>query len=276
MIEIAGLTKRYGKKTVLDHISFTVNEGEVLGFLGPNGAGKSTTMNILAGYLSCNEGQAKISGIDILEHPIEAKKKIGYLPEIPPLYPELTVKEFLRFVFDLKGCKMNRNRHLAEIVAVTQLDDVYERAIHNLSKGFRQRVGIAQALVGNPQVLIFDEPTIGLDPKQIIEIRKLIKALGKDHTIILSSHILPEVQTVCDRVVILHEGKVVANEKTEELSKIVDIPKRLVVTIAGPKADVLKMLKNGQGILYAEFIGEREGGSNAFIVEAKPNLDIRA
>ena len=243
MIEISGLTKRYGKKTVLDHISFSVNEGEILGFLGPNGAGKSTTMNILAGYISCNEGSAKIGGVDILENPIQAKKKIGYLPEIPPLYPEMTVREYLKFVYELKNCKLNRDRHLSEIVAVTRLDDVYDRAIHNLSKGFRQRVGIAQALIGNPQVLIFDEPTIGLDPKQIIEIRKLIKALGKDHTILISSHILAEVQTVCDRVVILHEGKVVANDKTEDLSKIVDVPKRLIATIAGPKAEILKLLK---------------------------------
>ena len=186
MIEITDIRKSFGDKHAVDGISFTVAEGEIMGFLGPNGAGKSTTLNIITGYLSADSGVVKIDGTDILSDPIKAKKDIGFLPEIPPLYPEMTVAEYLDFVYELKGCKLPRRQHIKEICEVVKIWDVSGRLIKNLSKGYKQRVGIAQALIGNPKVLIFDEPTIGLDPRQIIEIRNLIKMLGKEHTIILS------------------------------------------------------------------------------------------
>ena len=197
MIEVKGLTKRYGANIALDHISFSVEQGTIVGFLGPNGAGKSTTMNIITGYLSAGSGSVSVGGHNILEEPSEVKKLIGYLPEIPPLYTDMTVKEYLNFMYDLKKVTLPREKHLKEICDLVRINEVYGRPIGNLSKGYRQRVGIAQALLGNPPVLILDEPTVGLDPKQIIEIRNLIKNLGRNHTIILSSHILPEVQAVC-------------------------------------------------------------------------------
>lgn len=218
MIEVRNLTKSYsnGEKAV-DNISFTVGEGEILGFLGPNGAGKSTTMNILTGYISSTDGSAVIGGVDVLEEPIVAKRKIGYLPEQPPLYPDMTVDEYLRFIHELKKSKLPKNTHLNEICELVKVNDVRGRLIRNLSKGYRQRVGLAGALVGNPPILILDEPTVGLDPKQIIEIRTLIKQLGRNHTVILSSHILPEVQAVCDKIVIINEGKIVADGDLEGL-----------------------------------------------------------
>ena len=275
MIEINGITKRYGSKLAADHVSFTVNAGEIMGFLGPNGAGKSTTLNILTGYLSATEGSARIDGIDILEDPIEAKKKIGFLPEQPPLYPDMTVREYLNFVFDLKNCKMNREKHLKDICNVVRINEVYNRVIRNLSKGYRQRVGIAQALIGNPPVLIFDEPTVGLDPKQIIEIRNLIKTLGKEHTVILSTHILPEVQAICDRIVVINNGKIVANEKTENLAHAVTGRRRMTFSICGPKDEVLKLIKATPGVAYAEILGARDLESTAFLIESEENVDVR-
>ena len=217
MIEVQNLTKRYGSHLAVDRISFRVEEGEILGFLGPNGAGKSTTMNILTGYLSASEGTVKINGYDILEEPQKAKASIGYLPEHPPLYLDMTVREYLNFMYDLKKCTLPREPHIAEICRIMKITDVYGRLIKNLSKGYRQRVGFAQALIGNPPVLILDEPTVGLDPNQIIEIRSLIKSLGKHHTVILSSHILPEIQAVCDRIVIISGGKIVADDTAANL-----------------------------------------------------------
>lgn len=275
MIKIENLTKKFGAKTVLDNISFTVNDGEIVGFLGPNGAGKTTTMNILTGYLSGTSGTAQVDGIDVLEKPLEAKKLIGFLPEQPPLYLDMTVKEYLNFIYDLKGCTLHREKHLAEICEVIGLSHVTGRIIRNLSKGYRQRVGIAQALVGNPKVIIFDEPTVGLDPKQIIEIRNLIKTLGKSHTVILSTHILPEVQAVCDRIVIINGGKIVANEKTENIANIVDGNRRLQLKICGPEKEVLAMLKNMNGIAYAECIGNMDKDSISYLVESEPGLDMR-
>ncbi|MGM9625321.1 MAG: ABC transporter ATP-binding protein, partial [Eubacteriales bacterium] len=222
MIKIENLVKTYGDIRAVDNISFEVNEGEIVGFLGPNGAGKSTTMNMLTGYLSSTSGKAMIDGIDILENPLEAKKRIGFLPEQPPLYLDMTVEEYLNFIYDLKGCKLNRRKHLLEICEVVRITEVYKRIIRNLSKGYRQRVGIAQALVGNPKVIIFDEPTVGLDPKQIVEIRNLIRTLGRNHTVILSTHILPEVSAICERIVVINKGKLIANEKTEEISRVVE------------------------------------------------------
>ncbi len=275
MIEINGITKRYGNKIAANNVSFTVNAGEIMGFLGPNGAGKSTTMNILTGYLSATEGSAKIDGIDIFENPIEAKKKIGFLPEQPPLYLDMTVREYLNFVYELKHCRMDREKHLKEICDVVRIGDVYNRVIRNLSKGYKQRVGIAQALVGNPPVLIFDEPTVGLDPKQIIDIRNLIKKLGKEHTIILSTHILSEVQAICDRIVVINKGSIVANEKTENLSRAVQDKRRFTYNICGPQNEVLKLIKSISGVTYAEAIGQRDTDSTSYLIESAENIDIR-
>lgn len=243
MIEVQNLSKHYGDKKAVDNISFKAEDGEILGFLGPNGAGKSTTMNILTGYISCTEGKALIDGIDILEDPIKAKAKIGYLPELPPLYLDMTVKEYLNFIYDLKKCKLPRNSHLKDICSLVKIEHVYKRIIKNLSKGYKQRVGLAQALVGNPNVLILDEPTVGLDPKQIIEIRSLIKKLGKNHTVILSSHILSEVQAVCDKIIVINEGRIVADDTEDNLSKKLSADHKLSARIEGPKNEVLKLIK---------------------------------
>ncbi|MEG1742982.1 MAG: ATP-binding cassette domain-containing protein [Clostridia bacterium] len=275
MISILGLSKHFGKKIAVDNVTFDVNEGEIMGFLGPNGAGKSTTLNILTGYLSATEGSAKIDGIDILDDPIAAKRRIGFLPEHPPLYLDMTVKEYLDFVYDLKECKLPKKQHIKEICEVVKVVDVYNRMIKNLSKGYRQRVGIAQALIGNPKVLIFDEPTVGLDPKQIIEIRNLIKHLGKDHTIILSTHILPEVQAVCDRIVVINKGKIVANEKTEDIINAVDGTRRLVAKIVGPEDLVLKLIRETPGVKYAEVLGKRDTDSISYLIEGEERVDVR-
>ncbi|MBE6642793.1 MAG: ATP-binding cassette domain-containing protein [Clostridia bacterium] len=275
MIKIDHLVKHFGDKKAVNDISFTVAKGEIVGFLGPNGAGKSTTMNILTGYLSSTSGSALIDGIDILESPMEAKKLIGFLPELPPLYLDMTVEEYLKFVYDLKDCKLNRKKHLAEICEVVKITHVYKRMIKNLSKGYKQRVGIAQALIGNPKVIIFDEPTIGLDPQQIIEIRNLIRNLGKDHTVILSTHILPEAQAVCDRIIIINEGKVVADEKRENLSNLIQGNRRFEVQICGPQKDVQSALKSLQGISKVEYLGQSDLESNSFMIESEPGVDIR-
>ena len=218
MIEVKNLTKRYGSNVALDHVSFSVEEGTILGFLGPNGAGKSTTMNIITGYLSASEGEVTVAGHSILDEPAEVKKLIGYLPEMPPLYMDMTVKEYLDFMYDLKKVKIPKEKHIKEICNLVKINDVYKRLIANLSKGYKQRVGIAQALLGNPPVLILDEPTVGLDPKQIIEIRNLIKNLGRNHTVVLSSHILPEVQAVCERILVINKGVIVADGTPDKLS----------------------------------------------------------
>ena len=275
MIEIKGITKRYGEKYAAKDVTFTVNAGEVRGFLGPTGAGKSTTLNILTGYLSATSGTACIDGIDILQDPIGAKAKIGFLPEQPPLYLDMTVKEYLNFVYDLKRCKLDRKKHLDEICRVVKIRDVYGRVIRNLSKGYRQRVGIAQALIGNPPVLIFDEPTVGLDPKQIIDIRNLIRDLGREHTVILSTHILPEVQAICDRIVVINNGEIVADEKTENIARAVEGKRRMTFNICGPRNDVLKLLKSIPGVTYAEVIGNRDLDSTSFLVESDEKIDIR-
>ena len=276
MIEISNLVKKYGANIALDNISFNVGKGEIVGFLGPNGAGKTTTLNILTGYLSSTSGTAKIDGIDILENPTEAKKRIGFLPEQPPLYFDMTVKEYLNFAYNLKRRKLNRVKHLKEICEVVKITEVYNRMIKNLSKGYKQRVGIAQALVGNPKVLIFDEPTVGLDPKQIIDIRNLIKALGKEHTVILSTHILPEVQAICDRIVIINKGEIVADEKTEDIAKAIMSSRRLMARISGPSAEILEFLRNKEGILYAEILkDQRDSESTSYLIEGQPNVDIR-
>lgn len=274
MIEISNLVKKYGKNYAVNDISFNVEKGEIVGFLGPNGAGKSTTMNILTGYLSATSGTVKIAGYDILENPMEAKKHIGFLPEHPPLYLDMTVKEYLDFVFDLKRCTLNKKKHINEIVDVINIGDVYKRPIGHLSKGYRQRVGIAQALISSPDILIFDEPTVGLDPKQIIEIRELINRLGKSHTVILSTHILPEVNAVCDRVVIINKGKIVANAKTSELDAVTG-SRKMKVKVCGPRNDILSSLRSVVGVTSAEILPERDGDSTSFLVESDTNADIR-
>ncbi len=275
MIEINHLVKNYGNKFAVDDISFKIGKGEIVGFLGPNGAGKSTTMNILTGYLSSTSGEAKVGGIDVLENPAEAKKRIGFLPEQPPLYLDMTVNEYLGFVYELKGCKLNRQKHLEEIRKVTKIDDVQGRLIKNLSKGYRQRVGIAQALVGNPPVIIFDEPTVGLDPKQIIEIRNLIRNLGRSHTVILSTHILPEVQSVCDRIIIINDGKIIADEKTESITKVVEDNRRYSVKICGPQREVQNVLKSISGVVSVTVTGDRELDSYTYVVESQRGIDVR-
>ena len=268
MIEINNLVKNYGSKFALDDISFKVAKGEIVGFLGPNGAGKSTTMNILTGYLSSTSGEAKVGGIDILENPNEAKKLIGFLPEQPPLYIDMTVEEYLNFVYDIKACKLKRDAHIEEVMKVTKIDDVRHRLIKNLSKGYRQRVGIAQALIGNPPVIIFDEPTVGLDPKQIIEIRNLIRNLGK-------THILSEVQSVCDRIIIINEGKIIADEKTESITQAVEDNRRYSVKICGPVREVQNVLSHLPGVISAEQTGERELDSYTYVIESEKGVDIR-
>ena len=252
MIEINSLVKSYGDKKAVKGISFTVNDGEVLGFLGPNGAGKTTTMNIITGYLSSTSGSVKVNGHDILEEPELAKKEIGYLPENPPLYLDMTVKEYLNFICDLKGvAKEKRKNQLENIVAMVKISDVYDRLIGNLSKGYKQRVGIAQALVGNPSILILDEPTVGLDPNQIIEIRRLIKALSRNHSVIISSHILSEIQEIADRVVIINNGKIAAIDTISDLSKRLSGQSKFLLTFRGPINDAISKIRTVKGVSSA-------------------------
>ena len=275
MIQVSGLSKKYGSHVAVSDVSFTVNDGEILGFLGPNGAGKSTTMNIITGYLSATSGSVSIDGYDILENPNEAKMRMGYLPELPPLYLDMTVKEYLYFIYDLKRVKFPKAPHIDEICRLVKIVDVKERLIKNLSKGYRQRVGIAQALVGNPDVLILDEPTVGLDPKQIIEIRSLITELGKNHTVILSSHILSEIQAVCERVIVINHGKIIADDTPANLSKTLSDDHTLTVRVGGPRADVLKLLATVPGVKNVTCTGMQEKNSNDFIVEPDGVLDVR-
>ena len=275
MIEVKNLTKFYGDKAAVQNISFTAEDGEIVGLLGPNGAGKSTTMNMLTGYISSSSGQALINGIDILDEPIKAKKQIGYLPELPPLYQDMTVIKYLNFVFDLKKCTLPRKSHLQDVCNLCKITDVTERVIKHLSKGYKQRVGLAQSLIGNPPILILDEPTVGLDPQQILDIRNLIKRLGKKHTVILSSHILSEVQAVCDRVVIMDHGKIAANDTIENLSQSITGENRFKVQIAGAKSQVLPALREIPNVVQAELVMEREPGVYEYQIEAKVGTDIR-
>jgi ABC-2 type transport system ATP-binding protein len=274
MIEVQNLSKHFGDKKAVDDISFVANDGEILGFLGPNGAGKSTTMNILTGYISSTSGKALIDGVDILENPIKAKKNIGYLPELPPLYMDMTVKEYLNFIYDLKKCKLPRVSHLKDICGLVKIEHVYNRIIRNLSKGYRQRVGLAQALVGNPPVLILDEPTVGLDPKQIIEIRTLIKRLGKNHTVILSSHILSEVQAVCDKIIVISDGKIVADDTETNLSDKLTGAHILTAKIEGDSDKVVPLVLQIEGTELCKQINERDGVYE-YRIESEEGVDIR-
>ena len=259
MIKVKNLSKKYGSNIALDDVSFSVKSGEIAGFLGPNGAGKTTTMNIITGYLSSTSGTVTIDGFDILEQPTEAKKRIGYLPEVPPLYPDMTVNEYLSFIYELKGATQNKEGHFKEICDLTGISSVRGRLIKNLSKGYRQRVGIAQTLVGNPPVLILDEPTVGLDPKQIIEVRSLIKKLGKKHTVILSSHILSEVQAICDRIIVLNNGKLVADSTSQSLSDKLTDGHSLIVKAVGKASDIQATLNSVKTVKRCEKLSEKDG-----------------
>ncbi len=277
MIEVKNLVKKYGPKSAVSDVSFKVRAGEILGLLGPNGAGKSTTMNIMTGYLSATSGTVTIAGHDILDNPIEAKKHIGYLPENPPLYTDMTVLEYLNFVYDLKGVKeKKRDKYIKDIMDSVKITDVKDRVIANLSKGYKQRVGLAQAMVGNPEVLILDEPTVGLDPMQIIEIRSVIKKLGRNHTVILSSHILQEVQAICDRVVIINKGKVAAIDTPQNLARTVSNENKFMLRISGSERTILDVLQKIQGVKNIKSLGRKEKNSIDFIIETQPNVEVRA
>jgi ABC-2 type transport system ATP-binding protein len=276
MIEVTNLVRRYGPHTAVDHASFTIKKGEIVGFLGPNGAGKSTTMNILTGYLSSTEGIVKIDGQDILEYPREVKRKIGYLPENPPLYQDMTVTEFLSFAAEIKGIsakeKKDRMNRIMETVGVK---DVSRRLIKNLSKGYKQRVGLGQAMIGDPEVLILDEPTAGLDPKQILEIRDLIKELGKEHTVILSSHILPEVSAVCKRVLIIDRGRIVADDSPENLARRILGGSHIQLRLDATEAEVSAALNKIASVKKLEFRKSQEDNSVEAVVEGEEEIDIR-
>ena len=276
MIEIQHLTKKYGQIKAVDNLNFIVQKGEILGFLGPNGAGKSTTMNIITGYISSSEGSVKVCGYDILESPYEVKKRIGYLPEQPPLYTDMIVKDYLHFTGELKHVEKNRLKsQIADIMEIVKIGDVRNRLINNLSKGYKQRVGLAQSLIGNPEVLILDEPTVGLDPMQIIEIRRLIKALGKEHTIILSSHILPEVSAVCDRLVIINKGKIAAVDTPENLAKGFSTSSKFLIRIEGPQDSVEVILGNIPGVKSIEIKSLTENNIWDYIVETEENAEVK-
>ncbi len=276
MLKVENLVKKFGQKYAVNDISFEIGDNEIVGFLGPNGAGKSTTMNMLTGYLSYTSGSVTVDVFEILENPTEAKKLIGYLPEKPPIYPEMTVKEYLNFVYELKGCTLNRQKHIMEVCEVTKIVDIQGRLIRNLSKGYQQRVGIAQALVGNPRIIILDEPTVGLDPKQIIEIRNLIRSLGRDHTVILSTHILSEVQAVCDRIIIMNKGRIAADERTDELTELMTGTRRFEVQICGSRKTVLEAIRSLDCVSYVE-AGKEALGTDCTLykIESKDGKDIR-
>ena len=277
MIEINNLVKQYGDKRALKGISFTVNDDEVLGFLGPNGAGKTTTMNIITGFLSSTSGSVKVNGHDILEEPELAKKDIGYLPEQPPLYFDMTVKEYLDFICDLKKVnKENRMKQLDSIYSMVKIADVKDRLIGNLSKGYKQRVGIAQALVGNPSILILDEPTVGLDPNQVLEMRKLVKTLSKTHSVIISSHILSEIQAIADRVVIINNGKIAAVDTITDLSRRLSGSSKLLLSFQGPLKDVSSNIRAIPGVANVATRNSNDRLHEIEITISNTSPDIRA
>ena len=276
MIEVKNLTKKYGDHIAVNNLSFEVKQGQIYGFLGPNGAGKSTTMNIMTGYLSATDGEIIINGHSIFDEPEEAKKHIGYLPELPPLYMDMTPIEYLKFVAELKKVpEKDIDKMLDDIMKTVKITEVANRLIKNLSKGYKQRVGLAQALVGYPEVLILDEPTVGLDPKQIIEIRDLIKSLGEKHTVILSSHILSEVSAVCDQVMIIAHGQLVANDTPDNLSKIIVAYNTLELTVKGDRDKVKGLISEIEGIDEMEVHESLEAGCTDFVLKTAPEVDIR-
>ena len=276
MIEINHLVKKYGSHVAVDDLSLTVEPGKIYGFLGPNGAGKSTTMNIITGYLAATSGEVKINGFDVLKQPEEAKKCVGYLPELPPLYMDMTVKEYLDFVAELKKLEKSlRAGYVKEAMKITKTEEVSGRLLRNLSKGYRQRVGFAQAVLGYPEILILDEPTVGLDPKQIIEIRDLIKELGKKHTIILSSHILSEISAVCDHVFIISHGKLVASDSTENLLERMTGAQEIELLVKAEEDTAETAIREIAQVERCEKTESKEDGAVQLLVTAKKDADVR-
>ena len=276
MIEINHLVKKYGSHVAVDDLSLTVEPGKIYGFLGPNGAGKSTTMNIITGYLAATSGEVKINGFDVLKQPEEAKKCVGYLPELPPLFMDKTVKEYLDFVAELKKIEKSlRAGYVKEVMKITKTEEVSGRLIRNLSKGYRQRVGFAQAVLGYPEILILDEPTVGLDPKQIIEIRDLIKELGKKHTIILSSHILSEISAVCDHVFIISHGKLVASDSTENLLERMTGAQEIELLVKAEEDTAETAIREIAQVERCEKTESKEDGAVQLLVTAKKDADVR-
>jgi ABC-2 type transport system ATP-binding protein len=276
LIEVRELSKKYGQHIAVDNISFTVDEGEIVGFLGPNGAGKTTTMNIMTGFIAATSGDVTINGADIVAEPERAKANIGYLPDTPPVYGDMRVDEYLDFVADIKHVKrQSRAEMLAVIKNAVRIEDMSGRLIKNLSRGYRQRVGLAQAMVGDPRVIIMDEPTIGLDPKQIIEMRDVIRRLGKKHTIILSSHILQEVSAMCDRVMIINRGRIVASDTPEHLSANLSHGHKMLVRVKGERQQALNALAEFPVIKHVTVDGSRETGTIDLVLSGEDDLDIR-
>jgi len=276
MIEVVGLTKRYGPTLAVSDVSFEVRKGEVLGFLGPNGAGKTTTMRVITGYLPPSEGKVLVAGYDVVEEPLEAKRRTGYLPESPPVYPDMTVTEYLGFVARIKGvARKEMKARISEVIEKCAITDHQHRQIGKLSKGYRQRVGLAQALIHNPEVLILDEPTAGLDPKQIIETRELIRRLAGQHTIVLSTHILPEVSRTCDRVVVINQGKVVAVGTPDELTHRLQGYETVLLTVEGPAAEIIDKLQRVGGVNMVE-PREAQDTRVMFEVHTEKGHDVRA
>ena len=276
MIEVENLTKKYGSHVAVDNLSFRVERGMIYGFLGPNGAGKSTTMNMMTGYIAATSGTVKINGYDILKNPEQAKKSIGYLPELPPVYPDMTVYEYLRFVAELKKVKKNeRQVQIEDVMKQTQIEDVKGRLIKNLSKGYKQRVGLAQAIIGYPEVIILDEPTVGLDPKQIIEIRELIRELAKKHTIILSSHILSEVRAVCNHIMIISKGKLVASDTPEGLMTLLKGGRQMKLSVLGEQSKVEELLRSMESVKDFSMQPPRAEGMVSVNIRTEDTEDIR-
>jgi len=278
LIEVTNLTKKYGNHLAVDHISFNVKKGKIYGFLGPNGAGKTTTMNMITGYIAATEGEVKVNGHDIFEEPELAKKSIGYLPELPPVYMEMTPEEYLKFAAELKGVeKAKRKAMVEDVMNMTGVTQMRKRLIKNLSKGYRQRVGLAQALLGYPEILILDEPTVGLDPKQIIEMRELIKSLKENHTIILSSHILTEISEVCDEVIIITDGKLVASDSLANLARLSELKNNQInLTVKGNEKVIIECIRKINGVKSFKYTPSvTEDGAIDIIVERKPDMDIR-
>jgi ABC-2 type transport system ATP-binding protein len=276
LITVENLTKRYATKTAVEGMSFEVEKGEILGFLGPNGAGKTTTMRIITGYMPSTDGTVRVDGFDVFDNPLEVRRRIGYLPENPPLYLDMTVTGYLRFVAKIKGvASANINNEITRVMERVNIADVKDRIIAKLSKGYRQRVGIAQALLNDPPVMILDEPTIGLDPKQIHEIRQLIKDLAGKHTVVLSTHILPEVEQTCHRVVIINEGKIVAIDTPQNLRSQLQGAERVTIEVHGPAPDILSKLKAMSGVVDVQKIAENDG-RHRLQVEGELHKDIRS
>ena len=276
MIEIKHLTKRYGSHTAVEDLNLTLEPGKIYGFLGPNGAGKSTTMNMITGYLGATEGEVKINGYDIFKQPEEAKQCIGYLPELPPLYQEMTVSEYLYFVAELKKIKKaDRKAEVENVIEKISLKDVENRLIRNLSKGYKQRVGLAQAILGNPDFIILDEPTVGLDPKQILEIRDLIKELGQEHTVILSSHILTEISAVCEHVFIISKGKLVASDTTENLVGLMSGSQEIELVVKGGQTEAEQILDTVGNVSKNEVLSAEKEEETRILVHSTQGADIR-